>query len=143
MLQSHHDFDVLTLAYADAVRAKDPSRLAAMYDNDVRVFDAWEQWSYDGLAAWRPSIDGWLGSLGDDNVLVTFDDVSAFAHGDMGFLTASVTYAAVDRNGKRLRSLQDRLTWVLANTGERWLIVHQHTSFPIAFADQRAILRRA
>jgi ketosteroid isomerase-like protein len=40
-----------------------------------------------------------------------------------------------------LRSLQDRLTWVLVRKGGGWLITHQHTSFPVG-DDLKAILRR-
>ena len=36
-----------------AVRAKDVASFVALYANDVRVFDMWECWSYDGAEAWR------------------------------------------------------------------------------------------
>ena len=138
-----HAFDALTAAYADAVLAKDPTRLAAIYDADVLVFDAWERWSYDGLAAWRPTLDEWLGSLGDESVQVRFEDVRTSVRGEMGFLGATVTYAALDPAGTILRSLQERLTWVLSQTDDGWAIVHQHTSMPIGFADQKGIMRRS
>jgi ketosteroid isomerase-like protein len=142
MSSARHDFETLTAAYSEAVLAKDPGRLAAMYDANVRVFDAWESWSYDDLSAWRPNLDDWLGSLGEETVQVRFDDVSASDHGDMGFLSAIVTYAAQDRAGKTLRSLQDRLTWVLTRKDDAWVIAHQHTSFPVGLSGQKAKMRR-
>jgi ketosteroid isomerase-like protein len=142
MNQTRHDFEALTIAYADAVLAKEPSRLAAIYAPDVRVFDSWERWSYDDLAAWRPTLDEWLGSLGDESVQVSFEDVRASAGGEMGFLNAIVTYTALDSAGNTLRSLQERLTWVLTRKDDCWTIVHQHSSAPISFADKKAIVRR-
>lgn len=143
MTQPHDDFEALTREYAAAVSAKDPRRLAAMYDADVRVFDAWGQWSHEGLADWSRSLEDWLGSLSEEEaVRVGFDDVSASALGDMGLLTGTITFAAVDKAGQVLRSLQERLTWVLRRKGsDGWAILHQHTSFPVG-SDQTAIMRR-
>ena len=93
------------------------------------------------LGAWRPNLDDWLGSLGENRDRVSFDDVRTVVRGDMGFLTAIVTYAAVNPAGETLRSLQDRLTWVLVRGGDGWLIAHQHTSFPTG-EGLKAILRR-
>ena len=41
-----------------------------------------------------------------------------------------------------MRSMQNRLTWVLMRTDGGWLIVHEHTSVPISFSDTRGILQR-
>ena len=50
----------------------------------------------------------------------------------MGLLTASLSYRAVDAAGKELRSLDNRLSWVLRERGGRWQVVHEHTSVPLA-----------
>lgn len=39
--------------YAAAVRAKDVDAFVSLYAKDVRVFDMWGRWSYDGVDAWR------------------------------------------------------------------------------------------
>ena len=41
----------------------------AIYADDVHVFDAWNQWQYSGLEAWRAMAAGWFGSLGDDETV--------------------------------------------------------------------------
>jgi ketosteroid isomerase-like protein len=61
----------------------------------------------------------------------------------MGFLTATVTYAALDETGAVLRSLEERLSWVLVKDDGRWRIVHQHTSCPARFDDHKVTLRRS
>ena len=40
-------------AYRAGVLAKDLDKFLALYDRDVRVFDTWGRWSYDGVDAWR------------------------------------------------------------------------------------------
>ena len=67
-------------AYADAVRAKDVDAFVGLYADDVRNFDLWEQWSYDGMDAMRGMVAEWFGSLaGDEQVAVTFDEVRSQA----------------------------------------------------------------
>jgi ketosteroid isomerase-like protein len=54
-----------------------------------------------------------------------------------------VTYAALSVQGEQLRSMQNRLTWVLKTSGHVLRIVHEHTSAPVGFEDAKAILSRA
>jgi len=122
----------LPRAYAEAVSAKDPARLAALYERDVRVFDTWGRTPFDGLAAWRANLDEWLNSLSDDeSVQVSFSDVQISSREAMGCLHALVTYAALSRTGETMRSMQNRLSWVVAKSASGWRVVHEHTSVPI------------
>ena len=61
--------------YKSAVLAKNVETLMHVYDSEVRVFDAWGKWSYEGADTWRVAIEGWFSSLGGETVRVTFDDV--------------------------------------------------------------------
>lgn len=142
MSEGGADAEALIAEYAAAVWAKDPARLAAIYAPDIRVFDTWGVWSHDGREAWRRSLEGWLGSLGEDSVKVQFDDVRLAHHGETGSVTAFVTYSAVDAAGRVLRSMQNRLSWFLIKAAARWVIAHEHTSVPISFENQKAILHR-
>lgn len=142
-MSDQHPFQDQLADYAGAVLAKDVERLASLYAPTIRVFDAWERWSYDDLASWSANLESWLGSLGAERVKVDFDNVHSVANGDMGLLTATITYAALDKTGAVLRSLDERLSWVLVNDNGRWRIVHQHTSFPASFADQKVALHRS
>ena len=62
-------------AYTAAVRAKDVDAFIRLYAQDVRVFDLWSNWSYDGAAAWRGMVTGWFDSLGTAQVAVGWDGV--------------------------------------------------------------------
>ena len=129
-------------AYAAAAHAKDVEAFMRLYDPAVRVFDAWGVWSYDGAAAWRIAVEGWLMSLGTERVRVSFEDVSAIEGRDLTVVSAIVTYAGVSAQGEALREMQNRITWALRTTGHVMRIVHEHTSAPIDFDESKAILRR-
>jgi uncharacterized protein (TIGR02246 family) len=119
-------------AYAAAVRAKDVEAFVGLYADDVRTFDLWSEWSYDGKDALRAMVSEWFGSLADDElVAVAFDDVRTQAGPDVGAVSAFTAFAAVAPDGTELRSMNNRLTWVLRKDGDgAWKIAHEHTSAP-------------
>ena len=128
--------------YKAAVLAKNVDTFMHLYDPDVRVFDTWGTWSYEGAAAWRIAIEGWFASLGGESVRVSFEDVRII--GDAGFaaMSAVVTYAAISVQGQEIRATQNRFSWVLKPRGHVWRVVHEHTSAPVGFEDAKAILTR-
>jgi uncharacterized protein (TIGR02246 family) len=131
----------LTKAYSEAVLAKDPARLAALYSPDIRVFDTWGRRPFEGPAAWRSNLDGWLNSLGDqESVQVSFNNVQIAGDEKFGCLHALVTYAALNRAGEVMRSMQNRLSWVVVKAANGWTILHEHTSVAIG-SDLKGILR--
>ena len=129
-------------AYQAAVLAKDVEAFVALYADDVLVFDIWGPWSQEGIAAWRAMAAGWLGSLGEERVMVEVDDVRTCVSGDMATLTAFLTFRAIDANGNELRSLNNRLSWVLREHAGRWKVVQEHTSIPIDGATGKGIFKR-
>jgi ketosteroid isomerase-like protein len=74
----------------------------------------------------------WFGSLPDDEVVaVKFDDVRAQTGVDVGAVSAFTTFAAISQDGTELRSMNNRLTWVLRKDADgAWKIAHEHTSAP-------------
>ena len=117
--------------YKRTVYEKDVEAFLALYHPTARVFDAWGVWSYEGEPARRKVIEQWFGSLGGERVAVTFDRVQTTVARDVASLTARVIYAAIAPTGTELRSMQNRLTWVLKPEGDSWKIIHEHTSVPI------------
>ena len=130
-------------AYAAAVRAKDVDAFVSLYADDVRNFDLWSEWSYDGKNALRAMVVEWFGSLADDEVVVvSFDDVRTETGADVAAVSAFTTFAAVSPDGTELRSMNNRLTWILRQDGDgAWKIAHEHTSAP-AGDDGKVQLRR-
>ncbi|HJZ62054.1 MAG TPA: SgcJ/EcaC family oxidoreductase [Miltoncostaeaceae bacterium] len=129
-------------AYRAAVLAKDVEAFLALYDEDVRVFDTWGRWSYDGRGAWGQAAQEWLGGLGDERVAVEVEDVRAIAAEDVAIVHLLVAYAAISPAGDELRRMTNRLTWGLRRAGGSWRIVHEHTSAPVDPATGTAILGR-
>ncbi|MDR0182710.1 YybH family protein [Lysobacter arvi] len=139
---AHAAFQQFLDAYRDAALAKDVDAFVRPYDEDVHVFDMWNDWSLHGRASWRRMAAGWFGSLGDERVQVEFDDVGAFACADMICGHATVTYTALSADGRKLRSLSNRMTAVLQRRGGEWKVVHEHTSAPIEHTTLKAIPQR-
>lgn len=128
--------------YKSAVLAKNADTFMHLYDPDVRVFDTWGVWSYEGAAAWRVAVEGWFSSLGAESVRVTFDDVKIIGEPDFAAMSAVVTYAGFSAQGQEVRALQNRISWVLKARGHVLRVVHEHTSAPVGFEDEKAILKR-
>jgi ketosteroid isomerase-like protein len=128
--------------YKSAVLAKNAETFMHLYDSDVRVFDTWGVWSYEGAAAWRVAVEGWFSSLGSETVRVTFEDVKITAEANFALVSAFARYAAVSAQGEELRAMQNRFTWVLKARGHVLRVIQEHTSTPIGFEDTKAVFRR-
>lgn len=128
--------------YEAAIFKKDAEALMRIYDPEVRVFDAWGVWAYQGAAAWQQAVEAWFTSLGTERVKVTFEEVESQAGKDVSALNAMVTYANLSADGVQQRAMQNRITWVLRTVGHVPRIVHEHTSAPMGFDDMKAILVR-
>lgn len=130
-------------SYQAAVLAKDVDALMRLYHPAARVFDTWGVWLYEGAPSWQRAVEGWFTSLASESVRVSFSDVQTISERALATVSAIVTYAAESAQGEPLRSMQNRITWVLRETGHVLRIVHEHTSAPIGFDDSKAILTRA
>ena len=128
-------------AYQAAVLAKDVAAFVAIYADDAQIFELWGAWQHD-IASWREMAQGWFAFLGNERSVVEAHGVRTQMSGDMALLTASLTYRAVDPAGTELRSLDNRLSWVLRERGGRWLVVHEHTSVPLAHDGGKGIFKR-
>jgi len=130
-------------AYAAAVRAKDVDGFLGLYADDVRSFDLWELWSYDGKDALRGMVADWFGSLPDDEVVdVQFEEVRAQTGKDVAAVSAFTTFRALSPDGEELRSMNNRLTWVLRKEPDgAWKIAHEHTSAPAGDGGQVQLRR--
>lgn len=127
--------------YAAAIYTKDLKAVAALFDDNVCVFDMWDIWSYQGIAAWRAMVREWFEGLGSERVVVDMENVSTLSTPHLAWASAYVKYTAVSAAGERLRSLENRLSWVLKPQDGTWKIIHEHSSCPIDHATMKAIMR--
>jgi len=136
------EIELLFETYKNAVFQKDVAAYASIFDDEVRIFDMWIDWSSDGLAAWREMAKEWFGSLGSERVVVAFEEIRIQAGAELAAATAFVRFAAISEQGEELRHLENRLTWVVCKKEQGWKITHQHTSGPIDFETMKVILKR-
>jgi uncharacterized protein (TIGR02246 family) len=129
-------------AYKAAVFAKDVDAFVSLYDRDVRIFDMWGSWSYDGLEAWRGMVSEWFASLGTERVGVVMDDVRITVAHDLAVVHAFLTFKGLSAEGKELRAMQNRLTCTLRKVDGAWKIFHEHTSSPADFETAKVMLKR-
>lgn len=108
-----NELEILLDTYRNAVFEKNVEAFLSLFDEDVRIFDMWGQWSYDGLTAWGEMVKGWFSSLGADRDRLTFEEVEFFFGGDLATVTAFARFAAISPNGEELRFLYNRLTLVV------------------------------
>ena len=128
--------------YKSAVYARDVAAFMRLYDPKVRVFDAWGIWSYEGAARWQVAVEGWLGAHADERIKVSFEDVQCSGSPDFALVSAVVTYRGLSAQGEQLRAMQNRISWGLKTSGHVLRIIHEHTSVPVGFEDEKAILLR-
>lgn len=128
-------------SYKAAVLAKDVNAFAALYDDDVHIFDMWGAWSFRGIDAWRTMVADWFSSLGTEHVIVNADAVRTTLSGDLAIGHAILTYTAMSADGVKLRSLSNRITMGLRRVGVSWKVFHEHTSTPIDHTSTKAILQ--
>ena len=136
------DVSSLLTVYSEAAYAKDVDRFMTNYSADVRVFDLWGSWEIRGAASWRQGIAGWFDSLGEDRVVVEFDDVDVALSGDLAALSAFVAYSAESASGDRIRQMTNRLSWTLSRQSGAWRVTHEHTSAPVDPETGKVMLSR-
>jgi ketosteroid isomerase-like protein len=128
-------------SFSNAVYRKDIESYLSLYDENVLIFDTWQQWSYKGLSAWRKMVENWFASLGTDRDRVSFRDSNIHTVGDLAYLTAIARFTAISKDGEELRFLDNRFTLIICNKDNAWKIVHQHTSGPIDFTTMKVLLK--
>ncbi|RYG75707.1 MAG: DUF4440 domain-containing protein, partial [Alphaproteobacteria bacterium] len=48
-------------------------------------------------------------------------------------------FAALDEAGEATKAIQNRMTVTMQREGDRWRVVHQHTSVPVDFQSKQVI----
>lgn len=128
-------------AYQAAVNEKDVQAFVSLYDQDVVIFDIWSEWAYKGLDAWQKMVIDWFGSLCSDRIIVELHDIQIHAESCIAVVHAFVTFKGISEQGKELRAIQNRFTWILKNNRTTWKIAHEHSSAPVDPETSKIILQ--
>lgn len=123
--------------YSQSILEKDLECFCSLYDDNVLVYDMWQQWTYKGIDEWKKNVQNWFSSLGELRDKVSFDEIEIVEKQEMALVTAIVRFAAIDQQAIELRFLQNRFTWVMCKKENLWKIIHQHSSSPIDFESMK------
>ena len=131
--QSHDEKAIRALnqRFSAAVKAKDINKIMSVYVPDERlfVFDAVPPRQYVGAKAYRKDFEEFFAAFpGPAESEVT--DLSITVAGTLGFSHGIDTWTLTDKEGKRVK-LVFRVTDVYRKIKGKWLIVHEHLSFPV------------
>lgn len=117
--------------YLDALRAKDIDRIMALYvpDESLVVFDAVPPRQYVGAKAFRKDYEGFFATFPGPNS-GRFDQLHVVTADSLAYAHSIGTFVLTDKSGKQLTWVF-RLTDVFRKINGRWLIVHEHASWPV------------
>jgi uncharacterized protein (TIGR02246 family) len=142
-MTDRNEIEAILDRYRTAVYTKDVDEFIGLYAEDTRVFDLWGRWLYSGSAEWRKPAAEWFGSLGTERSSPEFHDVQIEVGDGVAAVHAFITYKGLSADGKELRSMDNRITWVLRRSADgAWKIVHEHSSAPVDFDTGKVTLRR-
>lgn len=121
----------LNQRFGAAVKARDIDKIMSVYiaDESLVVFDAIPPRQYVGARAYRKDFVDFLG-LFPGPVKFQASDLSITAAGTLGFSHRIDSWDLTDKNGKPV-TLVFRVTDVYRKINGRWLIVHEHVSWPV------------
>jgi ketosteroid isomerase-like protein len=123
----------------DAYRSRDLDRILSRYLPDSRliVFDVVAPRQYVGVEGYRKSWAALLEAFPGPPKAELIDPYVEVG-GDMGYSRALVHYLVTDKDGKPQMDLTARLSDVYRRIGGRWLVVHEHASWPVEFPSGKA-----
>ena len=124
--------------FSTAVKAKDINTIMSIYvpDESLFVFDAFQPRQYVGAKAYRKAYEGFFAAF-PGPVMSEVTDLSITTAGTLGFAHGIDSWVITDKDGKRLK-LVFRWTDVLRKINGKWLVVHEHVSFPVDAATGKA-----
>lgn len=123
--------------YVNAVRAKDVSRIADLYTDDVVAFDAILALQFKGKAAY---IEHWHTCMGYASGDMHFEihQLNVSANEQLAF-SHSVNLCGCTNEQGKMESSWMRCTQCWKHTADGWKIVHEHFSAPFDVASGQAL----
>jgi uncharacterized protein (TIGR02246 family) len=115
--------------YTAAVAARNLDAIMVLYANDVVVFDAFLPRKYVGIAAYRKDYEDFFAAY-PGPVKAQVSDLTITVVGSVAYAYGIDHWTVTDAQ-KKAADLTFRFTDVLRKKHRKWLIVHEHVSFPV------------
>jgi ketosteroid isomerase-like protein len=134
------DIKALEKSYVDAFNAKDLNAIMAVYspDENLVAFDAIPPRQYVGFNAYKKDTADFLAAF-PGPIRVEQTDWKIETEGNLGYGHGFLRAVLTDKDGKQLDSTV-RMTDVYRKINGKWLIVHEHLSFPVEMPSGKADL---
>jgi ketosteroid isomerase-like protein len=126
--------------FVDAVNAKDINGIMAFYvpDESLFVFDAMVPRQYVGAAAYRKDWEGFLAAY-PSTMHAEISDLKVETEGNLGYGHVIFRSNGPGKDGNPL-DLTVRVTDVYRKINGKWLVIHEHVSWPVDLATGKADL---
>lgn len=123
-----------------AMNAKDLNAIMTYYspDESLLVFDAVPPRQYAGPAAFRKDFENFLATF-PTTIHNEVSDWKVESNGNLAYAHYIVRTTGPDKDGHPL-DLTARLTDVYKKVNGKWVVVHEHVSFPVDLATGKADL---
>ncbi len=123
----------------EAYQARDLDRILSRYvsGDQLIVFDVVAPRQYVGVEGYRKSWAALMDAFPGPPKAELIDPYVEVS-GEMGYSRAIVHYVVTDKDGKPQMDLAARLSDVYRKIGGRWLVVHEHVSWPVEFLSGKA-----
>jgi|SRR5579871_3076190 len=123
-----------------AVNAKDVNAIMAYYtpDESLLVFDALPPRQYVGAAAYRKNWEDFLAAY-PGTIRAEVSDWKTETEGSLAYGRGIFRTTGPDKDGKPL-DLTLRVTDVYKKINGKWLVIHEHVSWPVDLATGKADL---
>jgi ketosteroid isomerase-like protein len=117
--------------FITSITAKDFDGIMQYYvpDQSLVVFDAIPPRQYVGAEAYRKDWEGFLGMYSGP-IHASVSDWQTEVDGDIGFGHGFITITGSGKDGKSMDSTA-RVTDVYKKLDGKWLVVHEHVSYPV------------
>jgi len=128
----------LEKSFLDAFNAKDLNGVMAVYvpDDSLIAFDAIPPRQYIGADAYRKDFEGVIAAY-PGPWHAEFIDWKIDAEGNLGYGHGFLHSVGTDKDGKPV-DITIRLTDAYRKINGKWLIVHEHASFPVDLTTGKA-----
>ena len=134
------EIKALEQRFLDAVKAKDVNAIMTAYvpDETLLVFDAIPPRQYVGAKAFRKDFEDFLAAF-PGPVQAELNDLSVSVEGNLAYGHSIQRLVGTDKAGKSA-DLTFRVTDVYRKINGKWLIVHEHLSWPVDLETGKADL---
>jgi ketosteroid isomerase-like protein len=126
---------------SEAFRLKDVERAMALFSADVVYFDLVPPLRYSGAAALRERFDDWFrrwkSPIGQE-----LRDLTVLARGDMAAAHMLIRTSGTLNDGRTVGYWVRTSDFCLRSNG-KWLITHEHVSFPVDVRSGNAVMNLA